>query len=247
MTIFGYLALGELPFIDPIGQVQIDEVHLMYQLAKDMEIRTVFDVGANVGQWSRLAHNRFKDATIHAFEIVPQTFERLQENLVPYQRILAVPWGLSDKSYLEKIHYPESCSTVSSKVDFPFKNVESVLIECPVVTGDEYLESIGFPTVDFLKIDTDGMEMEVFHGFEKSLKAGKLPLIQFEYARYAIYNHNLLADFYALLMPLGYKIGRLTRLGIGIKPYECEDEDFGAKGVNFVAVHEQLWPKMGLK
>jgi hypothetical protein len=42
--------------------------------------RVIFDVGANVGDWSQAAASRCSTAALHAFEISPPTFERLREN-----------------------------------------------------------------------------------------------------------------------------------------------------------------------
>src|SRR5215468_6670044 len=40
------------------------------------DVRTVFDVGANEGAYTRACLSRFKNAEIHAFEIAPLTYEK---------------------------------------------------------------------------------------------------------------------------------------------------------------------------
>jgi trans-aconitate methyltransferase len=44
-------------------------------------IKTVFDVGANKGEYTTACLSRFLDAKIHAFEIVPATFQKLAANI----------------------------------------------------------------------------------------------------------------------------------------------------------------------
>ncbi|MFL6733645.1 MAG: FkbM family methyltransferase, partial [Sphingomicrobium sp.] len=57
---------------------------LFSDLATDLpllQVTTVFDVGANVGQSVETYLREFPTATIHAFEPVPDTFAQLQANV----------------------------------------------------------------------------------------------------------------------------------------------------------------------
>src|SRR5262249_51820401 len=56
------------------------EIHILDCLTR-VDIRTVFDVGANVGVYTRACISRFKNAEIHAFEIAPPTYEILARSL----------------------------------------------------------------------------------------------------------------------------------------------------------------------
>ena len=48
------------------------------QLMSVLDPKCIFDVGANVGEWSQLASKIFPNANLHAFEIVPSTFPNAQ-------------------------------------------------------------------------------------------------------------------------------------------------------------------------
>src|SRR3954453_17746658 len=50
-------------------------------------IRTVLDVGANVGSWSLMAGELLSEATIHALEIVPATAAELGRRVAAERRI----------------------------------------------------------------------------------------------------------------------------------------------------------------
>src|SRR4051812_25241212 len=50
-------------------------------------IRTVLDVGANVGSWSLMAADLLPEATIYALEIVPQTALVLRQRVGQHDRI----------------------------------------------------------------------------------------------------------------------------------------------------------------
>jgi len=61
-------------------------------------------------------------------------------------------------------------------------------------------------------------------------------MIQFEYGYISILTKKLLVDFYELLTPLGFEIGKLTPQGVQFKNYQLWDEDF--KGPDYIAVHK---------
>src|SRR5208282_3312672 len=64
---------------------------------QQFDFRTIFDVGANVGDWSRIARRTFPNAVIHSFEISPRTFETLASNLTESAYRLN-QFGLSDRA-----------------------------------------------------------------------------------------------------------------------------------------------------
>jgi hypothetical protein len=103
-----------------------------------------------------------------------------------------------------------------------------------MVDGDNYCKSRKVDSIDFLKIDTEGHEYQVLLGFKEMLTNKKIRIIQFEYGYANVLTKDLLVDFYRLLGPLGYSIGKLSPDGVDFKTYGLLDEDF--KGPNYVAV-----------
>ena len=69
------------------------------------ELKCVFDVGANVGDWLLLCQRYSPDATIHAFEIAPPTFEKLQKNTGHLPNVIRNPVGISDRAGEIEIFY----------------------------------------------------------------------------------------------------------------------------------------------
>ena len=71
------------------------------------DIKTMFDVGANTGTWSLMAHDMFPNAEIHSFEIMPSTCEELRENVDQKENIIVNEFGLLDKNGAVRArHYP---------------------------------------------------------------------------------------------------------------------------------------------
>ena len=196
------------------------------------EPRILFDVGANVGEWSGLASTLCPDAEIHAFEISGPTFARLTANLGGRPRIRLTNAGLSDSEGSISIrHYADMPAlTTSSDYPHPFKYTE---VSARVVTGDSYAGEQRIDHIDMLKIDVEGMEAKVLQGFEKMLSSGAIRLVQFEYGRVSIMNHFLLRDFYTLFEGFGYSVGKIFPNHVDFRAYDLVDEDF--IGPNYLA------------
>jgi FkbM family methyltransferase len=200
-------------------------------------LKTIFDVGANIGNWTKLAHAAHAQAQIHAFEIVPETFKTLQSKTSELSdRVTLNDFGLSDVDGTVDVCVDPSSSVLSSMLDFAETAVTPGAVEkvpCQVKRGEAYCQEAGIDEVDFLKIDVEGAEHQVIAGFMPMIEARKVRLLQFEYNRGAIISHFLLRDFYQLLEPLGYSLGKLYPDGVQFHDYTLAHEDF--HGPNYVA------------
>jgi FkbM family methyltransferase len=197
---------------------------------------TIFDVGANHGDWAIFAKKTLPNSTIHCFEIVPQTFSILSEKLGAYEGILSNNIGLSDQAQEIQVTCFSGEDSGSSIQALPW-GIDSEAVTCRVIPGDQYCREKGIDGIDFLKVDTEGHELSVLKGLNDLLKSGKIALIQFEYGLTYIPSRVTLGDVYNLLSPYGYEIGRLYPKGVEFKQYDLfHDENF--KLGNYVAVHQ---------
>ena len=92
----------------------------------------------------------------------------------------------------------------------------------------------GIEAIDFLKIDTEGMDLRVIKGFGDELQ--KVKVIQFEYGIFNISSHDLLADFFSHLTTRGFSIGKIFPRHVDFFAYDWPMENFF--GANFLAVHQ---------
>jgi hypothetical protein len=63
--------------------------------------------------------------------------------------------------------------------------------------------------IDFLKIDTEGHELDVLQGSEKMLSEGRIKCIQFEYGGTYLDANITLEQVFNLLKKYNYKISKL--------------------------------------
>ncbi len=153
----------------------------------------VVDVGANIGTFS-LYQAMVKHAEqVVAFEPSPNTFSRLAKNVeingLKNVRILNVAVG--DKSGF--LSFTEGRMSINSHVR------ESGTLKVPCVRLDDELTT--FPSVDILKIDTEGYEIPVLRGASETLK--KTQRIVFE-----LHYPGEREEIESIIFPFGFSLAR---------------------------------------
>lgn len=138
-----------------------------------------FDVGANTG--SRVASFLMLKAKVIAIEPQHICYKELQKNFKT-ENVTVVPKGVGAKNEIKDFYIADD-SLISSfspewikgqKTGY-FKNNKWDHVEkVEIVTLDMLIEQYGIP--DFIKIDTEGFELEVLKGLSRPVKA-----LSFEY------------------------------------------------------------------
>lgn len=142
----------------------------------------ILDIGANTGNHaiylSRIA------SRIHCFEPNPEAYERLIENisLNGIQIIQCHQVGLGSKNSIASFQVNldgnlGNSGYVSDTVEPP-KNTK--IIQLPIKRGDEYMEGLELETIDFIKIDVEGLEPLTLEGLQKTV-AKHRPVVAFEF------------------------------------------------------------------
>jgi FkbM family methyltransferase len=188
-----------------------------------------------MGDWSLACASICRHATIHAFEIAPETFERLHTRTVDNVRIIANPFGLSDTDGESAINVHPTNSYLTSLIAGvdQIHRCDFAIEKARVAIGDEYCAARAIEHIDLLKIDTEGAEHLVLGGLRRMLSEGRIEMIQFEYGMANLFSKFILRDFYLMLEPYGFTIGKLFPNRVDFRPWRPEDEDF--RGPNFVA------------
>ena len=207
------------------------------------KFNTIFDVGANIGEWSNMTRQYQPNANIHMFEIVPDTYHKMINNIEIDSKMYPNSFGLLDGAGRVPMKHKTTYDSLSTIVT-DLRLDDSISITGLSFTGDQYVESRNIQRIDYLKIDTEGAEGKVFKGFENTLKEGKVGIIQFEYSFVCILTKWMLIDSYKFLEPLGFKLGLLKQDHINFHDYTLIDENF--KGPEYIAVHESSWNDFNL-
>ncbi len=194
----------------------------------------VIDVGAHLGDWTRLLLDLRPGATVVCCDAAPDLQAHLSQRFASASGVHVYRAGLAaGNGSGTLIEYP-SQPRLSSLVPYPHPDVTCNHVPVALATGDQLMRELELSRIDLLKIDTEGSELFILRGFRDALQAGAVRAIQFEYGRANIYSRSLLADFYELLAPLGYDIGPVTPNGATSRSYAPGHEDFFV--ANYLAV-----------
>jgi len=176
----------------------------------------LFDVGSNKGNYISLFRNMLPDRNIvvHGFEPNAILFPILNEQYKHDKNTFIIGEALSNEVGTKTLHYPPAKPSHGSFHKRPvFKN-ESITQDVTVTTLDTYVENFNISKIEYLKIDTEGNELNVLKGSKNSLSAKKIKCGQFEYGGTYSDNGTKLSDVVLFLEEYGYYIYNANGLKI---------------------------------
>ena len=142
----------------------------------------ILDVGANLGQTALALSAAFPDAAIHSFEPAPATFDELARRTAHLRNVRChqFAFGSTPGSAEMQLHRKSDQSTLRGDIaDAPgFQRTGRVTVE--VRTIDGFLAEHGIGFVQYLKIDTEGFDLEVLKGAADALAAARVGLVEVE-------------------------------------------------------------------
>lgn len=200
---------------------------------------TIFDVGANVGNYSIEILKSFNNENLklYLFEPAKITFNKLKNNIKENENIKLYNFGFGNENNQLNLYSDKDGSGLASiykrKLDHfnvDLKNVENVKIK----KLDNFCAEQDIKHIDFLKLDVEGHELSILKGAKQMLDSGSIDYIQFEFGGCNIDSRTYFQDFWYLLSPK-YKIYRILKNGVyEISKYRENYEIF--INTNFLAI-----------
>jgi FkbM family methyltransferase len=175
-----------------VNNYQKDQLDESLKFVKNF--RTAIDIGAHIGIMSYNMSPKFE--TVHAFEIQPDVYHCLTENLKTknINNVKTYNVGIGDKQEKVDLNFSER-KTFSTHVK-PNSSGEHQVMP---------LDAYKFKDIDFIKIDAEGYEPLIALGALETIKRDK-PVILFERKqhpeRYGYERDSIIE----ILKPHGYRI-----------------------------------------
>ena len=195
----GTRAYAKIPMgVDPFVDIE-------YYIT-NFELKTIFDVGANIGQTSRHYRKQNESAEIYSFEPVKETYNQLINNTSNHN-INCFNYALGNESGQKKM-------SVNNNIDFCVSNtiletekndnVESLLAAAETVIAnskaskvihsrhsfssemvtieklDNFVVNNNIRHINYLKIDTEGYDLEVLKGAKQLIQDKQIDFIEAE-------------------------------------------------------------------
>jgi len=200
---------------------------LLAQKVKEGSQVVVFDVGANVGDYTEQILKQIPNARVYAFEPSSAAFKILAARFKNDPRVIPQNYALSDTEQKVTLWSDSPGSGLGSltrrrldhyKIDFAVSEVIDAR------TCDSVCKKFNV-TPDLIKIDVEGNELKVLRGASEVIKES--PVIQFEFGGCNIDTRTYFQDFFYFFSDLGFKIFRIKPSGIvRIKNYNESLEFF---------------------
>jgi len=157
--------------------------------SQNKKFTKIVDVGAWCGTWTIAMQEYAK--SIHCYEPNKTHFECLQRNVGPYNHVRVYNQAIGNEDGY--VTLSEESATQNTRV----------LLE-KGETKISKLDSLGVEEVDLLKIDVEGLEMEVLKGAEKILAGVQYIMIELNNNSKRYGSSNI--DIETHLAELGYKV-----------------------------------------
>jgi FkbM family methyltransferase len=160
-------------------------IDLAYDLAHALpryRVETVFDVGANVGQSAKDYLRKFPDARIYSFEPVRSTFRQLEANLKGQNRArcFQLAFGAFPQQGTMVLEGKSVMFFLSGESRPPPTGENVITEQVEVATLDGFCRAHQVDRVSYIKIDTEGGDMNVLKGAEHLLAEQRIDLVQLE-------------------------------------------------------------------
>jgi len=169
----------------------------------------VFDVGANIGEWSQYMYNAKPNSKIYNLGLGKEKENKIFYN---YGEESALNSQIERKSIMKK----------SYEEDVKFDTLDNFC-------GENSIDNISF-----LKIDVEGGELDVLKGSVGKISSGKIDYIQFEYGGTFIDARVFLKDIFDFFEDKPYTIYKITQNGLKkINKYDPSLDNFQYS--NFIA------------
>ncbi len=240
---YGSRGIGKYEDLEQSGERYLIE-KVLPQLLPTAPL-TFLDVGANEGSFAHQLRARFPEARLMAFEPNPASYQRLVKasEKLGFRAIHAAVGPVNGTASLYDRPEQEGTAHASLHRDVLtdlhlLRDVREYQVD--VITLDTFTQKNGIQKVDFLKIDTEGHELEVLRGGTRLITEGRVSVIQFEFNEMNVISRCFLRDFYNLLPD--YDIFRLdTNRLIPLGPYASINEVFQFH--NLLALHRHIVPQ----
>ncbi|MEM9082745.1 MAG: FkbM family methyltransferase [Planctomycetota bacterium] len=156
-----------------------DPFEMMTRLLGEDDPITAIDVGANVGWTAIRIADLFRNATVHAFEPMPEVYAEMAERVSKREQIRPHRLAVSDKEGSCVFHITNNrwCSSLLKPNDFGRRAYGDYYesdgeTEVQTITIDAWAEQSRIDRIDLLKIDVQGAELSALRGTQRLLKRG---------------------------------------------------------------------------
>lgn len=149
-------------------------------------VTTIFEIGAADGRDCVRYRRLFPDATVYAFEPLPENYSMLAAKAAADAMIRPVQAAAASEVGTARFHVAawHDASSLLQPVDtgatFDTYQASTLAIDVATIALDTFAADNGIERIDILKMDAQGAELAILHGAAHLLAEGRIGLIYTE-------------------------------------------------------------------
>ena len=174
----------------------------------------IFDIGANSGEWTKLALKINQNIELHCFEPGSHIFKKLISNDLP-DNVICNNFGLSSAKCEKPLFTFENSSGFNSLYQRQgLENGWGLKIQMQkervkLDTLENYCREKNISEIDLMKVDVEGHEFEVLKGGKSLFDRAQVKMIQFEYGGCNIDSGVFLKDIFNFFKNMNYSFYKI--------------------------------------
>ncbi|MGH9487433.1 MAG: FkbM family methyltransferase [Terriglobales bacterium] len=175
----------------------------------EMDGQVVYDVGAFTGAYSLFFSRQVgPSGRVIAFEPQDQSFLVLIANLERnrVRNVLPLHVALGERAGARPIFMLPGMRTTASLAPEAHTPLRRQIGEAQVERLDELMHSVPLPPPGLIKVDVEGLELEVLHGAQRTLEAHRPNLLIEVHGASLQHKAERIQNLCNLLRPLGYSL-----------------------------------------
>ena len=192
-----------------VGHFDEENLQGEYPWLKNLNFKTILDIGANEGQFADKMHSLFPETMIYSFEPIPEAFDQLEKNFKDIEQIKGFNLALGDAA--GEITFNKNESTASSSflemTDTHTESFDFAVKTSPITVKVETLDNVmsrektDLPML--IKIDVQGFEEKVIKGGMDTIRMADMVICEVSFTE--LYKGQLLFDdTYQLFKNMGF-------------------------------------------
>ncbi len=193
-------------YIEYLFKREINEKKLYLDILKNKNL-VVFDVGSNLGNYSKFISSIFykQEINIHSFEPIK---ELLNSQKIKSGNLIKNNVAVSDKNGVIKF-YERNISSQSSLYEYSNLENDKIIKSYDIETINliDYMEKLNIKNIDILKLDVEGKELDIIKSLFQSSKNIYIKIIKIEsaYRKHNQDSFSNLLEIYAILNSNNYE------------------------------------------